>query len=223
YAEARTALRAWWAAAGDTATGDRRAAGLYLRAVLSDSLDAAERDLLRVSVEHPLAPDADDAVLRLAHVRLARRDSAGAASYLERLAADFPQSPHRAPALQQLARLRPAARTAASAPPNTPPASAQAPPPQSRELPREPAATGDPAARGETFTIQLASERSVARAAALRDRLRTAGFDAVVTMVGDDSTIRVRVGSFPSREAAAPTVARLRRAGYRPTVVAVGR
>lgn|GEM_PF-6963043 len=220
YADARAALRAWWGAAGDTATGDRRAAALYLRAVLTDSLDAAERDLLRVAVEHPLAPDADDALLRLAHVRLVRGDSAGAAGHLERLAADHPQSPHRSAGLALLAALRPTARpsgSTASAPPS-PPQGARAP----ERAPASAAATRPPAPRTDRFTVEVSSQRSVAAASELRDALRAKGFTAFLVMVGDDATVRVRVGDFPTRDAAAPMATRLRRAGYRPTVVPVG-
>ena len=226
YGEARAALRGWWAASGDTVTGDRRAAALYLRAVLSDSLDAAERDLLRVAVEHPLAPEADDALHRLAHSRLARGDSAGAALHLQRLGSDFPGSPHREPGLALLSRLRRAGiAVASSAPAPSRPAQPTAPAPASagRSAAAEPGSGAiGPAAQAERYTVQVATERVIANAARLRDALRAKGFDAFLVVIGDDGTVRVRVGDFSSREAADRETGRLRRAGYRGTVVEAG-
>ncbi len=222
YSDARAALRAWWGASGDTATGDRRAAALYLRAVLTDSLDAAERDLLRVAVEHPLSPDADDALLRLAHVRLVRGDSAGAAGHLERLAGDHPQSPHRESGLALLARLRPAGRPSSSSASTPPAPSPGSRTPAPERTPSSATASRPPAPQADRFTVEVSSQRSVAAASELRDALRAKGFTAFLVMVGDDGTVRVRVGDYPNREAAAPMATRLRRAGYRPTVVPVG-
>ncbi|HEU0079863.1 MAG TPA: SPOR domain-containing protein, partial [Longimicrobiaceae bacterium] len=210
-----------WAASGDTATGARRASGLYLRAVLTDSLAAAERDLLRVAVEHPLAPEADDALLRLAHVRLLRGDSAGAAGHLDRLAGDFPQSPLRAPALSLLGRLRSPQVRIASAPPRPdtrpshPPAPASAPAAPSKPRP----ARRETAPRGGRFTVEVAAEGSVTGAAGTRDRLRAKGFSSVLVVDGDDATVRVRLGNFPTRAGAESLAGRLRDAGYQPTVL----
>lgn len=237
YPDARRALRAWWAASGDTATGARRASALYLSAVLTDSLPAAERDLLRVVVEHPLAPESDDALLRLAHVRLLRGDSVGAATHLDRLATDFPQSPLRAPGLALLGRLRSAEVRVASAPPRL-----AAPPTQRSTTARAPAprgtsaATGTPAspasarpARREAaprlsrYTVEVAAEGSMAGASGTRERLRARGFSSFLVVDGDDSTVRVRLGNFPTRDAAESLAGRLRDAGYLPTVLPSGR
>ena len=221
YPEARRALRAWWAASGDTATGARRASALYLRAVLTDSLPASERDLLRVVVEHPLAPESDDALLRLAHVRLLRGDSAGAAAHLDRLATDFPQSPLRAPGLALLGRLRPAEVRVASAPPQRSTSAraavpAAATPPQPRPARREivPARS--------RYTVEVAAEGSMAGASGTRERLRARGFSSFLVVDGDDSTVRVRLGNFPTRDAAESLAGRLRDAGYQPTVLPSG-
>jgi cell division septation protein DedD len=228
YPEARRALRAWWAASGDTATGARRASALYLRAVLTDSLPAAERDLLRVVVEHPLAPESDDALLRLAHVRLLRGDSAGAAAHLDRLATDFPQSPLRAPGLTLLGRLRRAEARVASAQPR-----AAAPPPERSTATRAPASaaatTSQPrptrreiAPARSRYTVEVAAEGSMAGASGTRERLRARGFNSFLVVDGDDSTVRVRLGNFPTRDAAESLAGRLRDAGYRPTVLPSG-
>jgi cell division septation protein DedD len=235
YPEARRALRAWWAASGDTATGARRASALYLRAVLTDSLPAAERDLLRVVVEHPLAPESDDALLRLAHVRLLRGDSAGAAGHLDRLGTDFPQSPLRASGLALLGRLRPADVRVASAPPR-----AAAPPPRAAPArPSSPSATSaatrapalptparsarrEPAPRLSRYTVEVAAEGSMVGASGTRDRLKARGFNSFLVVDGDDSTVRVRLGNFPNRDAAESLAGRLRDAGYLPTVLPSG-
>lgn len=229
YAEARRALRGWWAASGDTATGARRASGLYLRAVLTDSLPAAEGDLLRVAVEHPFAPEADDALLRLAHVRLLRGDPAGAAGHLDRLAADHPQSPLRAPAFALLGRVRASAARVASIPARSAP---QSQPPRASPVresapasaaPRKPQpARREPASGGGRFTVEVAAERSVTGAAGTRDRLRARGFSSFLVVDGDDATVRVRSGSFPTRDGAEALAGRLRDAGYQPTVLPGG-
>lgn len=227
YPEARRALRAWWAASGDSATGARRASGLYLRAVLTDSLPAAERDLLRVVVEHPLAPESDDALLRLAHVRLLRGDSAGAAAHLDRLATDFPQSPLRAPGVALLGRLRSTKVRVAAAPPRTvPPAPRATParasaPAAAAPTPPRPARRG-PAPRAGRYTVEVAAEGSMAGASGTRERLRARGFSSFLVVDGDDSTVRVRLGNFPTRDAAESLAGRLRDAGYRPTVLPSG-
>lgn len=198
YAEARVELRRWWEGEGARAGGAERATGLYLRAVLTDSLDAAERDLLRVTIEHPLASEADDALLRLGHARLAREDTLAAQIHFARLVREYPQSPLRPVAHRALASLGlvPEHTTAAT------PAAAE-----ERALDR--------------FTVEVAAERSIARASETATALRARGFDAFLVIVGEGSSVRVRVGGFPTRAAADTLVASLRRAGYRPKVVSI--
>lgn len=210
YADARAELRRWWDARGERAGGAERATGLYLRAVLTDSLETAERDLLRVTIEHPLASEADDALLRLGHARLARRDTLGAQIHFARLVREYPQSPIRPVAHRALASL---GLVPESAPP---PASAPAAP---RAPPAPPRAADAPAV--DRFTVEVASERSIARASETATALRARGFDAFLVIVGEGSTVRVRVGGFPTRAAADGLVARLRGAGYRPKVVPI--
>lgn len=213
YADARAELRRWWETRGERADGAARATGLYLRAVLADSLEAAERDLLRVTIEHPLASEADDALLRLGHARLARRDTLGAQIHFARLVREYPQSPLRPVAHRALVSLG-LVPESAEAPPSAP-ATPQARPP-SRPPPR---AADAPAV--DRFTVEVASERSIARASETATALRARGFDAFLVIVGEGSTVRVRVGGFPTRAAADGLVARLRGAGYKPKVVPI--
>jgi len=57
---------------------------------------AAERDYRMLSIEYPLSPRAEDALLRLAQLELARGDRALALKHLERLTLEHPASAARA-------------------------------------------------------------------------------------------------------------------------------
>lgn len=63
---------------------------LFARASVATTAADAERDYLRVSVEHPRSPRAAEALLRLAQLELARGDRAGARRHLERLLREYP-------------------------------------------------------------------------------------------------------------------------------------
>ena len=64
--------------------------GLYARAISSTSAADAERDYLRIGLEYALSPRAEDAMMMLAQLRLARGDRAGARRGFERLVRDHP-------------------------------------------------------------------------------------------------------------------------------------
>lgn len=68
---------------------------LFQRATIAESWDQAQRDYLRVMLEHDRSPRAAAAMLRLAQGELARGDRAAALRYLERLASEAPESPLR--------------------------------------------------------------------------------------------------------------------------------
>lgn len=74
---------------------DAEAEVLFQRATIAESWDQAQRDYLRVMLEHERSPRAAAAMLRLAQGELARGDRAAALRYLERLANDAPESPLR--------------------------------------------------------------------------------------------------------------------------------
>jgi tetratricopeptide (TPR) repeat protein len=69
---------------------------LYWRARLAESWDAAQRDYLRLMLEHERSPRYGEAMLRLAQGESARGDREAAIRYLERLAREAPESAARA-------------------------------------------------------------------------------------------------------------------------------
>lgn len=71
---------------------------LFWRATLAESWEQAQRDYLRVMLEHDRSPRAASAMLRLAQGELARGDRQAALRYLERLASEAPESSLRAEA-----------------------------------------------------------------------------------------------------------------------------
>jgi cell division septation protein DedD len=78
---------------------------LFWRAALAESTDQARRDYLRLAVEFSLSPRAEDALLRLSQIELARGDRAAARKFLERLALEHPNGPSRAQAAYWMGRV----------------------------------------------------------------------------------------------------------------------
>lgn len=76
-------------APGDSAWADL----LYGQALAAGTAEDARQRLQRVVVEHPLAPVADDAALRLAQLEYASLDHAAALRHLERFRGDHASSP----------------------------------------------------------------------------------------------------------------------------------
>jgi cell division septation protein DedD len=72
------------------------AEALYWRATLAESWERAQRDYLRIMLEHERSPRVGDAMLRLAQGEVARGDRDAAQRYLERLAREAPASAARA-------------------------------------------------------------------------------------------------------------------------------
>jgi cell division septation protein DedD len=212
YDEARRGLAQWWESADAGANGEARARGLYLRAVLAADVAEAERDLLRLAVEHPHSPYADRALFRLAQSRLVHQDTAAARMYLERLVLDHPRSGHRAEALALLGRRE----TVTERVPAPSPAPVRTP---ARSPAPAPAAAPSPT-RAE-YTVQLGRFSSVAEAESLRDTLRRSGYSAFLARIGRGSTTVVRVGSYTDRAAAEAMMRRLRAAGHAAEVVVV--
>jgi cell division septation protein DedD len=71
---------------------------LFWRATLAESWEVAQRDYLRLMLEHEGMPRAADAMLRLAQGEVTRGDRAAALRYLERLTREAPESAARAEA-----------------------------------------------------------------------------------------------------------------------------
>jgi cell division protein FtsN len=65
---------------------------LYWRASLASNAADAESDYKHIVVDYPLAPQAEDALLRLAQLELARGDREGALLHLQRIPRDYPRS-----------------------------------------------------------------------------------------------------------------------------------
>lgn len=65
---------------------------LYWRASLASNAADAESDYKHIVVDYPLAPQAEDALLRLAQLELARGDRDGALVHLQRISRDYPRS-----------------------------------------------------------------------------------------------------------------------------------
>ena len=97
----------------------------------------------------------------------------------------------------------------AASPPAKPPAAAVTAPPKSSQAPS--AAPVAPAASNVGFAVQMGAFASEAEALALRDRLRAAGYSAIVQPVRTDKGTlnRVRVGPVASRAEAEQLKARL--------------
>src|SRR6202162_6333918 len=65
---------------------------LFWRATLAANAADAESDYKHIVVDYPLAPKAEDALLRLAQLELARGDRDGALGHLQRIPRDSPRS-----------------------------------------------------------------------------------------------------------------------------------
>src|ERR1700738_232762 len=65
---------------------------LFWRATLASNAADAESDYKHLVVDYPLAPQAEDALLRLAQLELARGDRDGALIHLQRIPRDYPRS-----------------------------------------------------------------------------------------------------------------------------------
>jgi cell division septation protein DedD len=216
YAEARETLAGFWSQGGETAQGDTRARALYLRSVLAESLDDAERDLLRIAIEHPHSVHADRALFRLAQARTARGDEAGASVYLERLVRDYPMSSLRTSARAMLGLSAEAPASAPAAPARV---AARQPSPAPAAQPRS--SSGAPAASAVPLSVQVGQFATVAEAEVIRDRVRAAGFRPYLARVGQSGTTVVRVGQFTDRAAAEAMARRVSQAGFAAQVTAV--
>jgi len=78
---------------------------LFWRATLAANAADAESDYKHIVVDYPLAPQAEDALLRLAQLELARGDRDGALGHLKRIPRDYPRSKSLARASYWMARV----------------------------------------------------------------------------------------------------------------------
>jgi len=198
------------------------AEALFWRATLAASWESAQRDYLRIMLEHERSPRAGDAMLRLAQGEAARGDRDAALRYLERLIREAPASPARAeaglwqgrlllergsrgPGCIALQAARPLLKPGSLELENqfdyllracpdsaTLAAEAAAPPPTPPPVTR-PA----PASTAPAWSVQVGALSTAAEAEALVERLRARGYEARVDT--RTAPFRVRFGRFATR------------------------
>jgi cell division septation protein DedD len=78
---------------------------LYWRAVLAKTAADAERDLRTIVIDYPLAPESDDALMRLAQLEMTRGENDQAIGHLERVVREHPRSASRPRASFWMARM----------------------------------------------------------------------------------------------------------------------
>lgn len=219
YGEARATLAQWWSTHRTPRSSESPlvARALLLRARLTMHPDTAEKDYLRIVLEHPSSPQTPEALLRLGQHFLAQGDVERGRVYLRRLTRDFPGSPQRATALAFLARAdstKPAPRAKAVAVederkrPATP--RAQPTPKRESDVARS-SATGN-------YSLQSGAFRLQSGAVSLAARLRKAGYDARVVSTGGELKF-VRVGRYASAKDAVDVAKRIRAQGFTAVVV----
>ncbi len=205
------------------------AEALFWRATLAESWEGAQRDYLRIMLEHDRSSRAGDAMLRLAQGEAARGDRDAAVRYLERLASEAPESDARAEGALWHGRLllergdrnggcgvlrngRAIVRAGQvelenqfdylmRACPVAAPAPSTTPPPATPPSTTPPSTT-PPATRSgpPMWSVQVAAVSTSAEATAMVQRLRDRGYDARID--GTAAPFRVRFGRFPTRAAA---------------------
>lgn len=200
----------------------------YWRAQSAMRAADAERDYLRIAIEHPFTARAPDALLALGQLELSRGDRNSARRRFDSAVRDYPRGRHVVRASLWSGRLALEERdyTAGCATLNAArplvgpdeievrnqfdyylsqceraPVADTATTAPSRT---EPA----PATEGVQFSIQVAAYTAKREATASAARLRERGFD--VRVIGDRAPYRVRIGRYPTRAAAMAALARLR-------------
>jgi hypothetical protein len=200
---------------------DGEADALFWRAMLAESWENAQRDYLRVMLDHERSPLAAAAMFRLAQGELARGDRDAAQRYLERLAREVPESELRPEAglWQGRLLLERGNRAGGCAvlrelQPRVPPGALElerqyefllrgcegVEPPSSPRASTQPAPGQQPAAGALVWTVQIAAIQSAAEARRFAERMRARGYATRVD--GTSAPYRVRFGRYESREAA---------------------
>lgn len=197
---------------------------LFWRATLAESWDQAQRDYLRVMLEHDASPFAAQAMLRLAQGEMARGDREAALRYLERLATEAPESAVRPEAALWQGRLLMdrGARAQGCAVlrtqrPRVPAGalelerqydyllggcpSAAAESTGVAAPPSDPAPAPAPTGPALVWSVQIAAFQTPDEAATFAAEMREKGYDARVD--GSAPPYRIRFGRFATRAAAA--------------------
>ncbi len=162
---------------------------LWWRATLAENWDQAQRDYMRVMLEHERSPFAAPAMLRLAQGELMRADTAAALRYLERSLREWPEFADGKALRDRLL----AARSVAAAP--TVPTSTSAPASASS------APAGGVPSGAMAWSVQIAAFDTAEEAATFAAEIRTRGYETRVD--GTEAPFRVRFGYYATRGAAA--------------------
>lgn len=205
------------------------AEALFWRATLAESWEGAQRDYLRIMLEHDRSPRAGDAMLRLAQGEAARGDRDAAVRYLERLTREAPESGARAEGALWQGRLliergdrsgcavlrdgRALVRAEqlelanqyeyllrGCPAPGTEPVTTPTPAPAAAPVTTRPPASAPAATGAPMWSVQIAAVSTRAEADAMVKRLRDRGYDARID--GTAAPYRIRFGRFPTRAAA---------------------
>lgn len=215
---------------------------LYWRGASASNAADAERDYLRVTVEHPFVSRAPDALMALAQLEFARGDRAAARRRYDRLLRDYPSGRHIPRASLLAGRLAIEEGDAASGCATLAVARAHVPPTDvelgnqfdyylgqcSRLPPAQPvtppaappsggAGTAPATAPSQQYSVQVAAYSARRDATALAARLKARGFD--VRVVGTRAPFRVRIGHYDTRGDAVSALGRIERSGVKGIVV----
>lgn len=210
---------------------------LYWRAQTARSAVDAERDYLRIVVEHPFATRAPDALMALAQLEYARGNRSAARRRFDLALRDYPSGRHVARASLWSGRLAiedgdPAGCATLSAGTRHVSqddvelrnqfdyflAQCQRFPPSGDSISLAAAEQTPPApATATRYSVQLAAYSSREDADAFATRVKARGYD--VRIVGDVAPYRVRVGRYTTRADAVTALNRMRGQGLRGIVV----
>jgi hypothetical protein len=203
----------------------------YWRAQSATSAADAERDYLRIAIEHPFTSRAPDALLALGQLELARGDRISARRRFDRALRDYPRGRHVVRASLWSGRLAleerdyiPGCATLNAARPLVGPDEIEvrnqfdyyisqcerAPVADTTTTPPPNAGPAPATEGGAHFSVQVAAYSAKREATATATRLRERGFD--VRVVGERAPFRVRIGRYPTRAAAMAALARMRTA-----------
>lgn len=202
----------------------------YWRAATATSAADAERDYLRITVEHPYSRRAPDALLALAQLEFARGNRGAARRRFDMLLRDYPKGKHVARASLWSGRLALEEQdyTAGCATLNSARSLVGADDIELRNqfdyyigqcsripspvpvdtVPAPDASKNQPAASTPEFSVQVAAYTAKQDATSLAANLKGRGFD--VRVVGDKAPYRVRIGRYASREDALSALTRMK-------------
>jgi hypothetical protein len=204
---------------------------LFWRAYSARDAADAERDYLRVAIEYPLSPRAEEGLFALSQLRRARGDRPGERRLLERLLREHPSGRNVPRGGLRLAHIAFEDGDAVNACNAIRAARAKVsssdvelsnqleyfiPRCSSLSAADSSRATADSTTSSNTgapgFSIQVAAYAAKGDADALVRRLTARGFE--VRVVGTRAPYRVRIGRYPTRVAATDALTRVRSSGY---------